>query len=131
MDSLFEQASRLKIRFPTNVGLLTVEDLWDLPLAHINRVSLDDVAKFLHRAIKDSEEESFVVKATSVNEKLQIAFDTVKHIITVKLAEKEAAALAATNREKKQKLLSLLAEKNDEQLKGSSVEELQAMIQAL
>jgi hypothetical protein len=30
--NIFEQATRAKIRFSTPVGMLSVEDLWDLPL---------------------------------------------------------------------------------------------------
>lgn len=128
---MFEKAARFKLRFETPLGNLSVEDLWDLPLTSNRNVSLDDVARNLHRSIKEAEEESFVVKATSANEKLQLGFDIVKHIIEVRLAENEAEKTKAENKAKKQKLLSLIADKQDESLKASSVEELQAMVEAL
>jgi hypothetical protein len=129
--TMFEKASRLKLRFPTAVGSLTVEDLWDLPLTSNRTVSLDDIARALHQELKNSEETSFVVKTSNLNERLQLEFDVVKHIIDVKLAEEEAARTRAANREKKQRLQALIAEKQDESLKASSVEELQSMVEAL
>jgi hypothetical protein len=128
---MFEKSSRLKLRFDTSLGYISVEDLWDLPLTSTRAVNLDDIARSLHREIKDFAEESFVVKATAADEKLQLGFDIVKHVIDVKLAEKEETETKAANRLKKQKLLSLIAEKQDEGLKGKSVEDLQAMVEAL
>lgn len=132
MEAMFEKATRLKLRFETVVGDLTVEDLWDLPLtSRTGRANLDDLARGLHRELKEAEETSFVVKASAADERLQLAFDVVKRVIDVRLAEAEAEKLAGENRARKQKLLSLIAEKQDESLKASSVEELQAMVEAL
>jgi hypothetical protein len=128
---MFEKASRMKLRFDTAVGAITVEDLWDLPLTSNRTTSLDDVARSLHQQIKDETEVSFVTTASTASAKLQLGFDIVKHIIDVRLAEREAETVRAQNREKKQKLLSLIAEKEDEGLKQSSVEELRAMAEAL
>lgn len=44
--SIFEQASREKVRFQTQVGQVSVEDLWELPLSSkANKPNLDDIAK--------------------------------------------------------------------------------------
>ena len=59
---MFEQASRLKLRFTTARGSLSVEDLWDLPLTSTTgKPNLDDIAKSLNRELRaTSEETSFV-----------------------------------------------------------------------
>ena len=57
--NIFEEASRLKLRFVTAVGGCTVEALWDLPFKSKVNANLDDVAKTVSRAIKNSGEESF------------------------------------------------------------------------
>ena len=129
---MFEKASRLKLRFDTVQGLVSVEDLWDIPLVnHRGKANLDDIAKYLYKQLKDSDTESFVVKATKKDETLQLKFDLVKHVIEVRLAENEAAALLQTNKEKKQKLLMLIAQKENEALSGTSLEELRAMADSL
>ena len=128
----FEKASRIRLRFDTPQGSLTVEDLWALPLtSRTGRANLDDIAKSLNRQLKETAEESFVVKNNKTNEGLQLAFDLVKHVIEVRVAENEAADQAAAKKEQKQKLLALIVEKKDEDLKGKTVEELEAMVGAL
>ena len=51
--NIFEQASRNKLRFDTNIkGVISTEDLWDLPLtSDTGRVNLDDIAKALYALI--------------------------------------------------------------------------------
>lgn len=54
--TLFELATRQKLRFASPKGLLTVEDLWDLPMT--GNTSLDSVSKLANRDVKVSAEES-------------------------------------------------------------------------
>ncbi len=129
--NIFEQASRQAFRFTTPKGMLTVEDLWQLPLTSTaGRANLDDIAKAL-RAQLDSTAVSFVVDTTPVNKVYQTQFDIVLHIIKVRLAEAEAATKAAAIREKKQKIMAIIEQKSDEALSASSIEDLQAMLASL
>lgn len=126
---MFEKASRLKIRFETEKGIVTVEDLWDLPLTENG--ALNKLAKSLSRKIKESEEESFVVKKSSNNNTLTFAFDIVKHVIEVRMAEAEASKNKAAKKAEKEKLLSILAAKEAEDLNGKSKAEIEEMIAAM
>jgi hypothetical protein len=128
---MFEQISRLKLRFESVSGLITVEDLWDLPLTSERRANLNDIAIGLSRKLKDSENESFVVKATPKNEELQLKFEAVKHIIAVRLAEAEHAKQLKENREKKERILAIIDKKQNAALEGASLEELQGMVNSL
>lgn len=129
---MFEKASRLKLRFDSPNGSLSVEDLWDLPLqSSTKRANLDDLAIHLNKTLKDTTTESFVKKSAPKNDELQLKFDIVRHVITVRLAENEAESLKKSNAERKQKLLAILAEKQDADLKGKSTEELQKLINEL
>ena len=128
---MFEKASRLKLRFATNLGLLTIEDLWDLPLTGRNRLNLDDVARNLYKQLKSGDDVSFVVPERKSDETVQLMFDLVKHVIDVRLVEAKAADQAKARAEKKQKILAVLADKQDESLKGMSAEDLQKMLAEL
>lgn len=128
---MFQQASRLKLRFDSQKGLLTAEDLWDLPLtSNIGKVNLDDIARSLHRQLKSGDNVSFVEVAQKSDATVQLKFDLVKHVIDTKLAENVAAATVRENREKRQRLLSLIEQKETEQLLGSSLDDLKAMLTA-
>lgn len=131
--NIFEQATRAKIRFTTPNGMLGVEDLWDLPLVsrRSNLANLDDIARYLDAELKSSASVSFVNEVSETNAATKLAFDVVLHIINVKLAEQKAASLAADNREKKQRIMAIIEQKQAEALSASSIEDLQQMLNAL
>jgi len=131
---VFEQASRLKLRFTTVRGSLSVEDLWDLPLTSATgKVNLDDIAKQLNREMRASTEEISFVEPTATprNTELRLGFDIVKHVIEVKVAERTTALAASKKRETKQKILEIIAAKQDDALQSKSLEELQALADAM
>ena len=130
--SMFEEASRLKLRFTTAKGSVTTEDLWDMPLlSRAPGISLDDLAKNLSKNIRESSEESFVTVHTVANKKLELQFDIVKHVISVKLEERDKAKRAVEVKEQKEKIMSIIAKKKDEDLEGLSIEALQKMVTEL
>lgn len=130
---MFEKAARLKLRFASPLGNLSVEDLWDLPLtsARANQANLNNIAKDVSRQLKTEGEEDFVNPKSGADEILQLKMDIVKHVIQVKQAENEAARAAADRKEKKVRLLELIERKQDQQLEVKSLEELQAMVAGL
>jgi hypothetical protein len=133
--NIFEQASRNKLRFDTNKGTISVEDLWDLPLtSETNRANLDDIARNLFNDLRDAEEVSFVrhsSKKTATQNSLKLKFEIVKHIIDTRLAEIEAAKNAADRANRKRQLTELLHSKQQADLQSKSTEEIQKMIDAL
>lgn len=129
---IFEQASRQKLRFPSNRGELMTEQLWDLPLQSKGGFDLDSVAKAVNAQLKSVTEESFVSNGSNpAKVKLTLMLDVVKHIIAVKLAENEAARNKAANAAERQKLLDALGDKQTEELKGMSKDQLLARIAEL
>ena len=128
--SIFEQGTRAKLRFTTPNGMLGIEDLWDLPLTS-RRANLDDIARYLDAELKSSASVSFVKEVSETNAATKLAFDIVLHIINVKLAEQKAASLAADNREKKQRIMTIIEQKQAEALSASSIEDLQQMLNTL
>lgn len=130
--SIFEAASRKKFRFESPKGLLTVEDLWDLPLtSNTNKANLDEIAKTLYGKLKSEDCVSFVNTSQKTDTTTQTMFDIVKHVIDVKKAERDAAAQASERASKKQAILSVIAQKEDQALLGMDVEELRKLAESL
>lgn len=127
--NVFLEATRQGLRFSTTQGLLSVEDLWDLPLTSQRGSSLDSLAVSLSKLIRDSSES--YVDPTTANEELQLKFAVVKQIIDIELAEREAAKAAREKAEKKQKILAILERKQDAALENASAEELQTILATL
>jgi hypothetical protein len=121
----FERATKQKLRFDTALGRINVEDLWDIPLEQ-----LDQLAQELHKEVESGEEVSFIEakKPTAAFTELKLKFDVVKRVIEVRLAAQKKAEKAAATKAKKQRLLALIEEKQDEELKGKSLDELQALL---
>jgi len=120
---MFENAARLKLRFNTPVGNLSVEDLWDLPLTKLNIV-----AQTIHREIKNGEEESFIATPTNKDTVLVLKLDILKHIIKVRMEENAANLASKATLAKREKILGLIEKKKDEDLGDLSVEELEALL---
>ena len=123
--NMFEVATRTKMRFPFK-GMISVEDLWDLSVQN-----LDKVFKVLNSQRKEAQEESLLNVKSSEDEVLDTQIAIVKYIVGVKLEEQAARAKAAENREKKQKIMALMAKKDDEAMENMSKEELQKLLDEL
>ena len=130
--TIFEKATREKFRYPSTKGLLTTEQLWELPLTAKSGFSLDDVAKAVNAELKAVDTESFVATETNpAKATLETKLDVVKHIIAVRLAEDLAAKAAAAKKLEKEKLLAVLGRKQDAVLENLTEEELLARINNL
>jgi len=130
--NIFEQATRLKLRFNTTKGMLTVEDLWELPLTSANSAAnLDDIARGFYSQLKEENTISFVTKPAAADKTAELAFDIVKHIIAVRLEENAAAATARENKERKQRLLGIIEHKENEVLTSKSLDELRTIADSL
>lgn len=123
--NIFEYAVRNKLRFPFK-GLITVEDLFDLSLNN-----LDSIYKTLNKQIKEQEEESLLTTKTDANTALEIKLAIIRHIVKVKLEEKETKEREYTKKIQKQKIMSAIATKENEALLNSSVEDLKKMLDEL
>lgn len=127
MNSIFEFATRNKLRFPYK-GSISVEDLWDL-----SQKQLNDVYKILKKELKlVSEEESLMsLGKDDPYIELNIKIEVVKHIFNVKKVEAQQREDAVIKAEKKQRILDILAKKQDDSLNNMSEEELIKMLDEL
>lgn len=116
---MFKQATKQKLRFATNKGYLSVEDLWDLSLP-----SLDKIAVALDEELAKSPRKSFITDNTPKNDELELKFNIVKEIIATKMKEKADKEIAKDKAAEKARLTELLAKKRSEKLESLSEEEL-------
>ena len=119
---LFEMASQMKFRYPYK-GMITTEDLWDLKPAE-----LDVVYKNLNKELKTLDGDSLIATKSAddgvkANE-LEIKIEIVKYIFNGKRQAAELARMAAANAAEKQKILGVLADKEDDALRNMSKEDL-------
>lgn len=123
---MFKQASRMKLRFATSKGNLSVEDLWDLSLP-----VLDKLAVSYDEELAKSPRKSFISNDSPKNDELELKFNIVKDIITDKLKEKADGDQAKQKAAEKAKLLDLLDKKQSEKLENLSEEELRQRLAEL
>lgn len=124
-NKMFEVAVRNKFRFPFK-GVISVEDLWDLSVQQ-----LDSIFKTLKSQEQKAQEESLLDSRTPEDEALKTKIDIIRYIVGVKLDEAKQAERAKENHDQKQKILGILAEKQDADLRNKTPEELQAMLNQL
>ena len=134
MTNIFEQAARMRppLRFASAVGDLTAEQLWDLPLTHKSRPSLNELAIATAKELRDLGDFSFVdVKPDPRKDTITLQLDILKRVIEVKMAEAIAAQNAAKSAERKQKILEALEKKEGSELDAKSKDELLAELSKL
>lgn len=122
MADLFKIANKKKYRFNYK-GVISVEDLWDLSVEE-----LDKIYKSLKSKQKNAAEESLLQTVSKEDKELLNKIEIIKIIVTDKLAAKERAQKAASQRAQNQRILEIMADKQDAALKEKSIEELQNML---
>ena len=125
--NIFEIATRKKLRFNSDVGALTTEQLWDLPLLRQRGqgADLDRVARVVAAELRDVATESFVQVSTSPQQAdLEVKLEIVKHVIAAKQAQAEAVRRRAENAEKRRKLLDALESAEAREMSALSKEDL-------
>lgn len=121
--NIFEYITRNATRFPYK-GSISVEELWQLSVTE-----LDKIYKVLNKKKKvEAEEESLLSTKSAADEELEVQIAVIKHIVAVKLAEKDARDKAKANKEQRQKLLEIKARRQEEALENLSDAELDAML---
>jgi hypothetical protein len=130
--SMFEKATRLKLRFASNKGDLTVENLWELPLQSRTGFDLDNVAKAANNELKSLSEESFVSTTNNPAKNLaQLKLDIVKRVIEVKIAENEEQRNAAQKSAERQRLLEALNNSEQQELQKLTPDEIRKRLAEL
>ena len=125
---MYKKASQLKLRFNTEKGSLTVEQLWDCSRAMLARTikNVNDILKELEpTGDLDFLNDSGVVTATDPENTLR--FQILKDVYLTKTEEANAARNEAQIKLHNQKIDNIIARKQDEELENMSLEDLEKM----
>ena len=129
---IFKKASKKKLRFNTNRGVLSVENLWDLPKDEIRQLVIKarEDAKKSSGEVNDSElsflDSPAKVKATDD----ELRFEILKDIYLTKKSAEEKAQKKAEAKANNKKLLEIIARKQDEALEKKSIKDLEKMLES-
>ena len=129
VENLFLAASKGKYRFESKVGLISKEDLWGLPETSATKANLEDIAILLYNEIKDKGV-SFVSR-TKVDPTLENKLEIVKYVIAHKAEAKAKLEDAAKRKAQRQAIHDLIEEKEQEGLRGLSIEQLKKLQEEL
>lgn len=122
---MYKQASVLKLRFSTNVGMVSSEQLWEL-----SQTQLSNAIKAVKKELKkDDDDDLAFLSSTKVTDTVnQLRFDILKDVYLTKQKALEDARGAAETKAHNQKILSLIAEKKEDSLKNLSVKDLEKLL---
>lgn len=123
----YKLASQTGLRFNTDKGLLSVEQLWNL-----NQSQLSNLIKSVKKVLKrddDDDELSFLTDTKVVDIENQLRFDIAKDVYLTKKKLAEDLREKTDKKAFEQKILGLIAEKQEGSLREKSIEELQKMIE--
>lgn len=129
---IFKKASKKKLRFSTNRGVLSVEQLWDLSKDEIRQLVIKarEAAKKSSGEVNDSELSFLDAPAKTKANDDELRFEILKDIYLTKKSAEEKAQKKAEVKASNKKLLELIARKQDEALEKKSIKELEKMLES-
>ena len=122
MSDIFKNATKKKYRFNFR-GICTVEDLWDLSVEN-----LDAIYKILKKQQNENEAESLLAKNKNEDSILNDKIEIIKEIVADKIETKKKLENAAKKRAQNQRILEIIADKENDELKNKSIDDLKAML---
>lgn len=122
--NIFEQASRVKLRFDVN-GQISVEQLWT-----VNMQSLANYEQTLTEMVESYGKSTRRTRQTRTAEQNanELRLAIVTHILDVREQEAEASTNAAATKEHNQRILELIRAKQEQKLADMSEDELKALL---
>lgn len=132
IQSIVLSALREKARFQSSKGLLSIEQLWDVPLRSRDGFDLNAIAKGINSELKAASEENFVdVTKNAAKDRNSTLMEIVKYVIDTKLEEEQAAKDRAARLAERNRLLEALSKKQDAAIDNLSEAAIKRRIEAL
>ena len=124
--NMFEVAAKKKLRFESPAGLLTVENLWDLPIKD-KAVCLNTVGQYLLKEVQENQNSEFS-ENSSVKNDSDVKLEIVRYIIEAKKTYAKRAEDAALSRMNNNRIRDIIEAKKAEELSSMSIEDLEKML---
>lgn len=121
---IYKEAAKAQLRVSTTKGALSTEQLFGLSIEE-----LDTLAVQLDEAYASSGKKSFVNKKSVKDKGTKLAFDIVFDVLQTKIAEKDAADAEKEKKAHNERILEIIADKEDQSLQGKSIKQLKDMLQ--
>ena len=129
--NIYKEALLNRVRFSTNVGLLTLEEVMDLPLTSKSGLSVDSLAVDLVNKLKNENKEivSLVNEDKEDIERYvdELKLEVLKDIIEYKKALIEKKRKAQAENSEKRRIMEALARKKEDKYNDMSIEELEEL----
>jgi hypothetical protein len=129
--NIFENATRTKLKFDTVKGEIGVYELWDVPLTARNGFSINDIGKQVNSKLKEMEVGEFVSKSTRASSdkiRLQLSLEILQHVRDAKLVEEEKLKQARANKERRELLLKIREQKQNQQFDNLTLEQIDDLL---
>jgi len=122
--NIFELASRLKLRFHLG-GVISCEQLWDINLDMLvtHEEQLTETIEGYGKSTRRK-----AGRKTKEQEANELRLAIVTSILDTRIKEQEETQAAAANKIHNQKIMDLIARKQDAELEAMSADELKAML---
>lgn len=123
---MYKKANRLKLKFQTSKGELTIEQLWTLKPETLKGLIIEQYNK-----IQPTGGELAFLEEKPVNEVEQLRYDILKDIYTTKITEAKESIAAEERKRQLNILLAAKARRQQADIDAMSMEELDAEIAKL
>lgn len=122
MKNVFMEATRKKMRFPFSKGMLTTEDLWDLKTEQLNEIYMELKSR------KKEDGGLIPTSNTEYNDEIDTQLEVIRCVYDTKVTEAKNHESDEVRRQQKEKIKAILKEREDDNLRGLSDDELKEML---
>lgn len=124
MEQMYKEATKRALRFNTTRGGLSAEQLWNLPLAE-----LDALVISYEEAAATGKRKSYLTSTETAEDKeLALRKDIALDILKTRIADADAAKVAADRKAWKNRIRLLIENKKDQELENKSLDELEKLL---
>ena len=133
MSNIYKQAAQQKLRFKSKRGVLTVEDLFLLPLSQ-GEINLRELTIAVNKNLAESNTDvpDFLTdeqqEQTEDQQRYQLQLDILKDVIETRKEEIQAAIDAHKRDQERAAIRELIAKKKQQNLEDLSIDELEAKL---